>query len=126
MRVSVDNDGHQANNHSFYPSLSADGRYVAFESAASNLVPGDANDEEDIFIHDRKTGRTARIIVDSDGNQVFERGSFSPALSADGRYVAFESAAKTFVPDDKGYIDVFVHGRGPSPNKFEVVVRQGN
>lgn len=56
VRVSVGSNGAQANKKSFWPALSADGRYVAFESYASNLVPGDTNKDRDIFVHDRMTG----------------------------------------------------------------------
>src|SRR3954463_11514515 len=63
-RVSVDNAGSQANSASTSPSISADGRYVAFTSDASNLVPGDANRSRDVFVHDRLSGTTERISVD--------------------------------------------------------------
>ena len=65
-RVSVDSTGHQANADSLSPAISADGRYVAFISAASNLVSGDTNGVGDVFVHDRVTGMTERVSVDSD------------------------------------------------------------
>ena len=68
-RVSVDSAGVQGNYHSLSPSISADGRYVAFASAADNLVLGDTNDWMDIFVHDRETGITERVSVATDGTQ---------------------------------------------------------
>ena len=117
-RVSVASDGAQANDISFlddcYPALSADGRYVAFLSLATNLVPGDTNGDDDIFVHDRETGETTRVSVASDGAQG-NQDSFWPALSADGRYVAFGSFATNLVPGDtNNKADVFVHDRGCS------------
>jgi Tol biopolymer transport system component len=110
-RVSVASDGAEGNGGSTTPSLSADGRFVAFTSEASNLVPGDTNGMADVFVHDRETGVTTRVSVASDGTQGDE-GSFSPALSADGRFVAFMSGASTLVPGDTNQAsDVFVHDR---------------
>jgi Tol biopolymer transport system component len=110
-RVSVDSFGVEANGESDHPSISADGRLIAFESDASNLVPGDTNGTYDIFVHDRQTGVTERVSVDSSGAQG-NSGSFSPSLSADGRNVAFGSSATNLVPwDTNGARDVFVHNR---------------
>ena len=112
-RVSVDSAGGQANNGSLSPAISADGRFVAFASAASNLVPGDTNGGVDIFVHDRQTGATERVSVDSAGAQANNPFIFSPpAISGDGRFVAFDSAASNLVPGDtNGALDVFVHDR---------------
>ncbi len=115
-RVSVDSDGNQANGTSWYPAISADGRYVVFYSGASNLVPGDTNGFWDVFVHDRRTGATERISVDSDGNQANDdsggRGSSAAAISGDGRYVAFQSWASNLVPGDtNSHEDVFIHDR---------------
>jgi Tol biopolymer transport system component len=112
-RVSVASDGTQANGHSYDPSISADGRYVAFASLASNLVSGDTNGAWDVFVHDRQTGETTRVSVASDGTQAigFFFGS-SPSISADGRYVAFDSWATNLVSGDTNdKPDVFVHDR---------------
>ena len=92
-RVSVDSGGAQGNNNSIFPSISADGRYVAFESIASNLVGGDTNLKQDIFVHDRQSGTTERVCVDSSGAQG-NGDSFFPSISAVGHYVAFESLAR--------------------------------
>jgi pimeloyl-ACP methyl ester carboxylesterase len=84
---------------------------VAFWSYAGNLVPGDTNIAADVFVHDRVTGATERASVDSAGAQG-NGGSDSPAISADGRYVAFYSWANNLVPGDtNGRPDVFVHDR---------------
>ncbi|MEG4632535.1 calcium-binding protein [Microcoleus sp. AR_TQ3_B6] len=97
-RVSVDSAGNQANDVSYSPSISADGRFVAFESFASNIVAGDTNRERDIFVRDRLTNTTTRVSVDSAGNQR-NIDSDNPSISADGRFVAFESDAFNIVRD---------------------------
>jgi hypothetical protein len=107
--VSVDSLGLQANGDSTAAAISGDGRYVAFQSAASNLVPGDGNFASDIFVRDRSNGTTTRVSVASGGAQA-NFVSFAPAISADGRYVAFQSGASNLVPGDgNGWDDVFVH-----------------
>jgi len=98
-RVSVDSAGNQANSFSLIPSISADGRFVAFSSDASNLVPGDTNNSSDIFVRDLSTNTTTRVSVDSAGNQG-NGGSGSPSISADGRFVGFTSGATNLVPGD--------------------------
>ena len=111
QRVNVDSSGTQANNYSYFTSISADGRYVGFHSYASNLVPGDTNAAEDVFIRDRASGTTTRVSVDSSGIQGNGISS-SPSLSADGRYVAFWSYASNLVVGDTNAVqDVFVRDR---------------
>jgi Tol biopolymer transport system component len=108
-RVSIDSGGNQANSWSYRPSISAEGRHVAFETVADNLVPDDTNDSRDICVHDRETGETIRVSVDSDGKQSNE-DSWGSSISADGRYVAFTSRANNLVPQDTNEVgDVFVH-----------------
>lgn len=108
-RVSVDTSGVQGNDHSFKPSVSTDGLYTAYESRASNLVTGDTNGSEDIFIHERPSGITFRVSVDSTGSQAFG-SSMNPSISAAGRYVAFQSSAGNLVPGDTNMsTDIFVH-----------------
>ncbi len=110
--VSVASNGSQANARSWFPSISADGRFVAFSSLASNLVPGDTNGVEDVFVHDVETGETARISVASDGCQGNDFSDAYHSISADGRFVAFHSMASNLVQDDtNGNRDVFVHDR---------------
>ena len=108
-RVSVDSGGVQSNGESFLPTISADGRYVAFYSDASDLVSGDTNGERDVFVHDRQTNTTTRVSINSSGAQ--SNGfSYFASLSADGRYVAFYSDATNLVYNDtNGVGDIFVH-----------------
>ena len=113
-RVSVGAGGTQANGHSALTVISANGRYVAFSSGASNLVAGDTNGVEDVFVRDRVSGVTTRVSVATDGTQANggTGGSSAPAISADGRYVAFFSYASNLVAGDTiGVGDVFVHDR---------------
>ena len=108
-RVSVDSSGAQADDTSSEPSISADGRYVAFYSLASNLVAGDTNATFDVFVRDRTTGATTRASVATGGGEA-NGLSLSPAISSDGRYVAFESYATNLVAGDtNGQDDIFVH-----------------
>jgi Tol biopolymer transport system component len=99
IRVSIANDGSQANGlGDLEPTLSADGRWVAFTSHATNLVPGDTNSRADIFVRDTCTGHvgcaasTFRASVASDGSQA-NSGSEAPSMSTTGRFVAFSSLA---------------------------------
>src|SRR5690606_39515866 len=108
-RVSVASDGAQADGNSLMASISADGRFVGFQSVASNLVPGDTNGNNDVFVHDRQTGVTQRVSVASDGAQG-NAISTTASISADGRYVAFQSSATNLVPGDtNGATDVSAH-----------------
>lgn len=110
-RASVDNTGKQGNSDSYCPVISADGRYVVFESAADNLVAGDTNGFSDIFIHDQQTNETTRISVSSAGKQS-NWDSSNPSISADGRYIAFDSFADNLMTEDtNGSADVFMHDR---------------
>lgn len=110
-RISVHSDGSQANGQSFNADISDDGRYVAFESSADNLINTDNNGFNDIFVRDRQRGETTRVSVDSSGAEANDT-SFSPAISGDGRYVAFISPASNLVPGDSGTsLDVIVHDR---------------
>jgi Tol biopolymer transport system component len=111
--VSVASDGTQANQgtQQFSLSISTDGRYVAFQSLATNLVSIDTNKSWDIFVHDRDKGATTRVSIASDGKEA-DAGSYGVAISANGRYVAFGSNATDLVPaDTNGIMDVFVHDR---------------
>lgn len=111
QRVSVNSAGVEGNGESQNPSISADGRYVVFSSYASNLVDGDTNNSQDIFVHDLQTRQTSRVSVDSNGIAGNDH-SAQPAISADGRYVAFTSSANNLVHDDNNdYTDIFVHDR---------------
>ena len=112
-RVSVSSTETQGNGAVRFgePVISSDGRYVAFSSSASNLVPGDTNGSEDVFVRDRKLGTTRRVSVSSTEAQG-NGDSWAPAISSDGRYVAFSSSASNLVPGDtNGSYDVFVRDR---------------
>jgi hypothetical protein len=92
-------------------AISADGRYVAFGSYASNLVPEDTNHVSDVFVRDMQAGITSRASVASDGAQA-NAASFSVAISADGRYVTFDAGASNLVAGDtNGVWDVFMRDR---------------
>jgi archaellum component FlaF (FlaF/FlaG flagellin family) len=109
--VSVDSAGNLGNSGSYNPSISADGRFVAFTSDASNIVPGDTNNTDDIFVRDTLTNTTTRVSVDSAGNQG-NRNSDGASISADGRFVAFHSDASNIVPGDtNNTFDIFVRDR---------------
>src|SRR3989440_135688 len=110
-RVSVDSLGAQGIGDSEGPSISAHGRFVAFYSSAANLVAGDTNGARDVFVRDRKTGKTTRVSVDSHGAQA-NGDSVAASISADGRLVAFLSSASKLVGGDtNGARDVFVRDR---------------
>lgn len=118
-RVSVSSSGEQADCDSGSSSISNDGRYVAFASCASTLVPNDANTNPatpsrsawDVFVHDRVTGRTERVSVDSSGEEGND-DSWRAFISADGRFVSFPSVASNLVANDgNGVRDSFVHDR---------------
>ncbi|MHB8810876.1 MAG: hypothetical protein ACYC9M_12820 [Desulfobulbaceae bacterium] len=107
--ASISSSGSEGNNHSYASAISSDGRYVCFASYASNLVENDTNGVADIFVHDRQTGETIRVDVDSAGAQA-NKGGASPSVSADGRYIAFESSSSNLVADDTNTkSDIFVH-----------------
>jgi len=109
--VSVATGGTQANDYSYYPSISSDGRYVAFQSGADDLVPGDTNGVADIFVRDRQAGTTERVSVATDGTQGNGESNV-PWISVDGRYVVFPSDASNLVLGDTSHRrDVFVHDR---------------
>ncbi|WP_104108360.1 PD40 domain-containing protein [Nocardioides sp. 616] len=109
-RVSLAGDGTQPTADSRNSAISADGRFVTFETAAPNLVPGDTNGQGDVFVRDLATGTTSRVSIRSDGTQA-SGTSYDPSISADGRYVAFQSYAALFPGDTNGKADVYVHDR---------------
>ena len=113
-RISVSSTERLGNDRSNYGVVSANGRYVAFISFASNLVRGDNNRSADVFVRDRTLGTTRRVSVSSgerQGNDDSTTG-FAPSISADGRYVAFASQASNLVRGDTNReLDVFVRDR---------------
>jgi Tol biopolymer transport system component len=109
--ASVSNSGHQGNGNSGHSAASADGRFIAFESAASDLVEGDTNNADDIFVRDQWKGVTERLSVSGSTEQA-NNWSSSPAISGDGRFVAFCSEATNLVAHDTNREpDVFVRDR---------------
>ncbi|MCB2189885.1 MAG: hypothetical protein KQJ78_26015 [Deltaproteobacteria bacterium] len=110
-RVSVSSSGGEADQESWNPSISRDGRYVVFASNATNLITGDVNAKSDVFLHDRVTGSTLRVSqtpAGAGGNG----DSVSAAISGDGRYVAFQSHATNLTSDvdvNVTMADVFVY-----------------
>jgi Tol biopolymer transport system component len=109
-RISSKPNGNQGTDDSDHPSLSRDGRYVAFESDSPGLVAGDTNGTTDVFVRDRTAGTTQRISVLSTGAQA-DYGGEAPSISADGRYVAFASADTLIPADTDGFYDVYVRDR---------------
>ncbi|MDJ0869669.1 MAG: hypothetical protein QNK03_26450 [Myxococcota bacterium] len=121
----------EGNAGSSDPSLSADGQFVAFQSGASNLVPGDTNGDlsqptDDIFVLDRLAQELERVNLDDLGNETgFFSISFGPSISGDGRYVAFASDDGGLVPgDDNEGSDVFRVDR--ATNTIEMVSVDGS
>ena len=107
-RVSVSSAGTSANSDTVFASLSADGRYVAFSSTATNLAPGDTDDDNDVYVRDRQLGTTTLVSVSSAGVKG-DSGGWLPTFSADGRFVSFNSESTNLVPNDtNGQVDLFV------------------
>ena len=110
-RVSVSSAGAQGNDQSDLCAISGDGRFVAFGSRASNLVAGDTNSMQDVFLRDRANGTTERVSVDSSGNQG-DGDSYASSVTPDGRFVGMTSWASNLVSGDtNGTGDSFVHDR---------------
>jgi Tol biopolymer transport system component len=109
--LSVARDGTQGDGESRQAVISPNGRYVAFQSRATTLVPGDTNGMKDVFLRDLETGEIARMSVSRDGTEG-SGDSSQAAISADGRCVAFRSAAANLVPEDtNGKSDIFMSER---------------
>jgi Tol biopolymer transport system component len=116
--VSRSSSGAQGNDSSASPALSADGRYIAFHSNATNLVPGDTNGDHDVFRRDRVTGSTGRFSLTTEGDQATLGGSVEPTISADGSKIAFRSSAINLSPNN-GPITHDVFLRRPDPDPLE-------
>jgi Tol biopolymer transport system component len=106
--ISVKADGTSPNGGSGKADVSADGRYVIFESDVSDLIAGDTNAKRDIFLKDRVTGETRRVSVNSVGEQT-DGNSMLPRISDDGRYIVFESDATNLAADYNGQRDIYLH-----------------
>ncbi len=126
-RVSVASDGTEGDDGSWRSDISGDGRFVAFDSQASNLVEDKSNNQWDVFVHDRETGTTQRVSVATDGTEG-NLLSIDPAISADGRHVSFDSRANNLVPTDtnrRTMLEVFVHDRETGITERVSVTSQG-
>jgi Tol biopolymer transport system component len=113
-RASLGADGGQADGPSFDAAISGDGRHVVFTSWATNLVPGDTNEFDDVFARDLRRGTTERVSVGAGGVQADRSDGYAwwSAVSKNGRYVAFTSFATNLVPGDtNGASDVFLRDR---------------
>ena len=107
-RVTFAADGSEPDGSSYSPSVSADGRYIAFASDATNLVPGDTNAVTDVFVRDIVAGVTTRVSIPTVGGEG-DGGSYSPSISSDGSRVAFATDATNLVTDDTNFLtDIFV------------------
>ena len=106
-RLSIGNSEQQANDYSDDPSLSANGRFVVFQSGADNLVPRDESPFTDVFVRDRAAHTTRLVSVDSRGRQDFSL-STSPSISASGRFIAFDSSAQLVPSPPTVFQDVYV------------------
>jgi Tol biopolymer transport system component len=106
-RVTISRNGGQPNGPSYSPSISGDGRRVAFDSYASDLVPGDTNEILDVFVRDLKTDRTEMVSVSTKPQQQGAGFNVEPSISADGRFVAFQSAADLISGDPNGKGGIF-------------------
>jgi Tol biopolymer transport system component len=108
-RISIAFDGGETDGDSLNPAINASGRYIVYQSFATNVIAEDNNGRSDIFLYDRNTGVTERICnqnVEPNGS------SFVPAISPDGFFVAFATSATNLIPDDtNGLVDVYVCNR---------------
>jgi len=126
-RVSVSTDGQQGDDISgrlSRPAVNADGRFVVFDSLASNLVADDGNRTVDIFVRDRGTGLTERVSVNNRGRGANSDTSY-PAISGDGRFVVFHSFADNLAADDPAVFDVFLRDRGTDRTKLISIASDG-
>lgn len=123
-RISVSSTGEQANKPVFDAVPSHDGRFVVFETTATNLDPRDTNLYPDIYVHDRMTGTTKVVSVDSEGN-VQDGGALFPDISPDGRYVAFQSYAPLVPIDTNGRQDIYVHDTETGKTEIASVSNDG-
>lgn len=126
--LTVDPSGAPTSGDVGAPAISADGRHVAFASSASNLVAGDTNGEQDVYVRDRLLGVTERVSVADLGGAQANGRSFHPSISGDGRFVAFASLATNLVanPDGNGVYDIYVRDRATGRTRLVSVVASGH
>ena len=124
-RVNVSSNGTEANSHSHMAKISDDGTHVVFTSMASNLVAGDTNGFDDVFVHEIATGITERVSVTSAGMEAFF-GSYAPDISADGRFVVFQSMAPDFAPNiPLSHDNIFIHDRALNTTELVSIGHDG-
>ncbi len=126
VRISVASDGTQSDGWIIDASISADGRIIAYSSDASNLVPGDTNDDRDVFVYDTATRTTTLMSNGHDGTPAQYGFAISPEVSGDGNHVLFWSNAWNIVPGDTNYAgDTFVYDRATRTNSRVSVTSAG-
>jgi tricorn protease-like protein len=123
-RVSVKSNGQEVNNDNDFPAVSGSGRFVTFESTGKFTKRDDGADA-DVFVHDRRTGKTKRVSVKSNGNEVPGANSADSSISADGRFVAFASDGALTRGDGNGMVDIYVHDRRSGKTKRVSVKSNG-
>jgi hypothetical protein len=132
VRASVATDGTEGNQASTYAAMSGNGRFAAFASMATNLVPNDTNDVQDVFLRDLTTNRTFRVSVTADGGQANGQSvgpgvrgglAFGPSVNFDGTRIAFDSVATNLVAGDTNTCEPFYPGPGECPDVFVRDVR---
>ncbi len=126
--LTVDPSGGPTTGDVGAPAISADGRFVAFASSASNLVAGDTNGVQDVYVRDRTLGVTERVSVADQSGAQGDGRSFHPSISADGRFVAFASLATNLVgnPDTNGVHDIYVRDRATGRTRLASLVAAGH
>ena len=123
-RVNVATDGAEANDQSGGCFISGDGRFVVFDSIASNLVPSDLNNKGDVFVIEYASGTIERVNTALDGTE--SNGASGSSISTNGRYVTFQSSASDLVNGDvNGMADIFLHDRQTSETKLISVASDG-
>ena len=123
-RVSVSSAGAQSDGNSFDPAISADGRFVAFQSGATNLVEGEFVSNSNVYVHELATGSTEWVSRPRPDGQ--SGASYQPSLSADGRYVAFGSQSALVEDDTNLRPDVFVFDRASATISRTSVASDGD
>ena len=113
MLVSIANDGGSSDGYAAKGTISANGQYVVFESGATNLVPGDTNNQVDIFLYDLQRRQMERVSVKSDGSQSdgVVTTSIASDVSSNGSYVVFSTSASLVSEDTNGLDDIYIRDR---------------